>query len=280
MIVFNKVRPVTQVTVMEGAKAYSRDMNKFHRFSLAGRSALAAGWFGLLASAGVMAQSQSTPGQSAGDGMDGAATVAPATPGASGIAQSSLSKRAIIKANANKPVTTAKPTKAVKSARPRMGLSVPLTAKSPTEPSGKDLGKGGDQKLKLASATNSPYKNKNVNGTDKAQKFYANVWGVDKLRASYTNSGNLIKFTYRVLQPKLAAPLGDHASTPEMIGIRSNAVLHVPTMEKIGELRQKSAAESNRDYWMVFSNKGNLVKPGDEVSVVIGKFHADGLIVE
>jgi hypothetical protein len=31
---------------------------------------------------------------------------------------------------------------------------------------------------------------------------------------------------------------------------------------------------------MVFSNKGNLVKPGDEISVVIGKFHADGLIVE
>jgi hypothetical protein len=31
---------------------------------------------------------------------------------------------------------------------------------------------------------------------------------------------------------------------------------------------------------MVFSNKGNLVKPGDRVNVVIGTFHADGLMVE
>jgi hypothetical protein len=266
---------------MEDAKAYSRDMNNYHRFSVAGHAALAAGLLGVVASVGVMAQSQTAPGQStSGDAVAAAATAAPGA--ASTDAQPGVSKRALIKANANKPASTAvaKSTKAAKSARPRRGLSVPLTAKSPTEPSGKDLGKGGEQTLKLATATHSPYKNKNVNGTDKAQKFYANVWGVDKLRANYTNSGNLIKFTYRVLQPKLAAPLGDHENAPEMIGIRSNAVLHVPNMEKIGELRQKSAAEANRDYWMVFSNKGNLVKPGDEVSVVIGKFHADGLIVE
>jgi len=106
------------------------------------------------------------------------------------------------------------------------------------------------------------------------------VWGVDKLRANYTSSGNLIKFSYRVVQPKLAKTLGDHENTPELIGIRSNAVLHIPTMEKIGQLRQMSAAEADKDYWMVFSNKGNLVRPGDEVSVIIGKFRADGLIVE
>jgi hypothetical protein len=30
----------------------------------------------------------------------------------------------------------------------------------------------------------------------------------------------------------------------------------------------------------VFSNKGNLVKRGDRVNVMIGAFHADGLMVE
>jgi len=29
-----------------------------------------------------------------------------------------------------------------------------------------------------------------------------------------------------------------------------------------------------------FSNKGNLVKAGDRVNVMIGTFHADGLLVE
>jgi hypothetical protein len=30
----------------------------------------------------------------------------------------------------------------------------------------------------------------------------------------------------------------------------------------------------------VFSNKGNHVKKGSRVSVVIGKFHVDGLVVQ
>jgi hypothetical protein len=65
-----------------------------------------------------------------------------------------------------------------------------------------------------------------------------------------------------------------------MVGIRSNAVLHIPTMEQVGQLRQLSATEAGKEYWMAFSNKGNLVRRGDEVSVIIGKFRADGIIVE
>ena len=58
------------------------------------------------------------------------------------------------------------------------------------------------------------------------------------------------------------------------------ALLQVPVMDKVGALRQSSAPESGREYWMVFSNKGNLVRPGDRVNVMIGQFHADGLLVE
>ncbi len=159
------------------------------------------------------------------------------------------------------------------AARPRMGLKVPLTA-----PRGQAViapgAKGGSKPAA------GPFVYKNTRGTGKALEYYTTVWGVDDLRAKYTNSGNLIKFSYRVLRPQLAKTLGDHENTPELVGIRNNVVLHIPTMEKIGQLRQMSAAEANKDYWMVFSNKGNLVKPGDEVSVIIGKFRADSLIVE
>jgi hypothetical protein len=31
---------------------------------------------------------------------------------------------------------------------------------------------------------------------------------------------------------------------------------------------------------MVFSNKGRLVKVGDRVTVAIGKFHVDGVLVQ
>jgi hypothetical protein len=171
------------------------------------------------------------------------------------------------------------------SPRPRMGLVVPLTP--PRQPAAKTAVKSGTEagaklRVKLDAKPQAVVASRyqNTRGTAKSKHYYTEVWGVDKLRASSTSSGNLIKFSYRVLQPKLAKTLGDHENAPELIGIRSNAVLHIPTMEKIGQLRQMSAAEANRDYWMVFSNKGNLVKPGDEVSVIIGRFRADGLIVE
>jgi hypothetical protein len=114
----------------------------------------------------------------------------------------------------------------------------------------------------------------------KAKDFYPAAWGVDRLRVNYTSSGNLIRFSYRVVEPKLAKALGDHESTPYLFAPRTHAMLQVPTMEKIGQLRQLGAAEAHKEYWMVFSNKGNLVRPGERVNVIIGKFHADGLLVE
>jgi hypothetical protein len=134
-----------------------------------------------------------------------------------------------------------------------------------------------------APATNRVNKTSPYHGmklSEKARAYYPAAWGVDHLRATYTSSGNLIRFSYRVLEPKLAKPLGDHESTPQLYAPRSHAMLSIPTMEKIGQLRQLSAAEANKEYWMVFSNKGNLVRPGDRVNVIIGKFHADGLLVE
>ena len=116
--------------------------------------------------------------------------------------------------------------------------------------------------------------------TDKARNYYVTRWGVDKLRVSSTSSGNLIRFSYRVADPQLATVLADKGATPYLLGQRSRAVLQVPVMDKVGALRQSSTPEPGREYWMVFSNKGNLVRPGDRVNVMIGQFHADGLLVE
>jgi hypothetical protein len=54
----------------------------------------------------------------------------------------------------------------------------------------------------------------------------------------------------------------------------------VPSLEKVGQLRQSTTPEAGKSYWMAFSNKGRLVKRGDHVSVVIGKFRADGLMID
>jgi len=116
--------------------------------------------------------------------------------------------------------------------------------------------------------------------SSKAQSYYVSRWGIEDLRVRSTNSGNLIRFSYRVVNADLAQALNDKHNTPAMVSQRARVVLQVPVMEKVGPLRQAMVPEAGKEYWMVFSNKGNFVKPGDRVDVLIGSFHADGLMVD
>jgi len=114
----------------------------------------------------------------------------------------------------------------------------------------------------------------------RARNFYELVWGVDSLAVKSAESGEVIRFTYRVLDANKAKPLNDKKVDPFLIDEKARVKLLVPSLEKIGQLRQSSTPEAGRSYWMAFSNKGRLVRPGDRVNVVIGNFRADGLVVQ
>ena len=113
-----------------------------------------------------------------------------------------------------------------------------------------------------------------------AQMYYEGVWGVDSLQVRYTESGEMIRFSYRVLDPDKAAPLNDKKAEPSLVDPEAGVKLKVPEMEKVGKLRQSSTAIAGKSYWMAFSNSGRRVRPGDRVIVQIGLFRADGLVVE
>lgn len=115
---------------------------------------------------------------------------------------------------------------------------------------------------------------------NRARDYYQLIWGVDSLVVRSVESGELIRFNYRVLDASKAQPLNDKKSEPFLFAERARVKLVIPSLEKVGQLRQSSTPEAGKMYWMAFSNKGGLVKRGDRVSVVIGKFHADGLVVE
>jgi hypothetical protein len=116
--------------------------------------------------------------------------------------------------------------------------------------------------------------------TPKAETYYVAAWGVDKLKVSSTSSGNLIRFSYRVSDPARARQLADKKATPYLLGQKSRALLQVPVMDKVGQLRQTATPQAGQEFWMVFSNKGHLIRPGERVNVMIGSFHAEGLVVE
>jgi hypothetical protein len=114
----------------------------------------------------------------------------------------------------------------------------------------------------------------------RAGEYYRLIWGVDSLAVKWTESGEIIRFSYRALDPDKAKPLNDKKSEPSLIDPRAGVSLVVPSLEQVGQLRQSADPEEGKSYWMAFSNKGRLVKRGDRVSVVIGQFRADGLVVD
>jgi len=114
----------------------------------------------------------------------------------------------------------------------------------------------------------------------RAAALYGLVWGVESLRVKLVESGEMIKFSYSVTDPDKAKVLNDKKAEPALFDPQAGVKLVVPSLEKIGQLRQSSTPEMGKTYWMAFSNKGGVVKRGDRVDIVIGQFRADGLIVD
>ena len=114
----------------------------------------------------------------------------------------------------------------------------------------------------------------------RAGVYYKTVWGIDSLTVKWAESGELIRFSWRVLDPERAKVLNDKKVEPALIDPRAGVSLVVPTMEKVGQLRQSQPPEAGRSYWMAFSNRGRVVKRGDRVDVVIGPFRAENLVVD
>lgn len=114
----------------------------------------------------------------------------------------------------------------------------------------------------------------------RAGTYYRLIWGIEGLSVKWAEQGELIRFSYTIVDPAKAKMLNDKKLEPSLIDERAHVKLVVPMMDKVGLLRQTGDPEAGKTYWMLFSNKGGYVKRGDRVRVVIGKFQADGLIID
>lgn len=106
------------------------------------------------------------------------------------------------------------------------------------------------------------------------------LWGVEVMYVREAAAGYMLEFRFKVVDASLATPLFNRAVKPVLIVERTGAAFAVPAPGKVGELRNSETPENGRIYWMLFANPGNYVKPGEKVSVKIGDFLADGLVVE
>jgi len=105
-------------------------------------------------------------------------------------------------------------------------------------------------------------------------------WGVEVMYVRQTAAGYMLEFRYKVLDPKKAKPLFERRTKPVLTLVETGARLIVPTPPTTGALRNSNPPIAGHVYWMFFANPGKLVKPGQHVSVEIGEFRADGLVVQ
>jgi hypothetical protein len=106
-------------------------------------------------------------------------------------------------------------------------------------------------------------------------------WGIEVASLHLSAAGRMVDFRYRVLDPDKAALLGDRNVKATLTDLATGAVLRVPSFPKTGSMRQTAAKmQAGRIYFMLFANTGMPVKSGSRVTVTIGAFKAEGLIVQ
>ncbi len=105
-------------------------------------------------------------------------------------------------------------------------------------------------------------------------------WGIRVLAVRRTAEGYMLDFRYRIVDADKAAPLFSSRIKPYLIDEASGAVMGIPNVPKVGSLRSTRKPYQDRNYAMLFANPGQYIKTGARVTVVIGAFRAEHLVVE
>jgi len=110
--------------------------------------------------------------------------------------------------------------------------------------------------------------------------YMKRTWGVEILFVRSTSAGYMLEFRYKVLDPEKAKPLFDRQTKPILTHVESGATMIVPTPPKTGALRNSNPPLADHTYWMFFANPAKFVKPGDAVTITIGDFKVENLVVQ
>ena len=105
-------------------------------------------------------------------------------------------------------------------------------------------------------------------------------WGVEIVGVWLSANGYMLDFRYHVTDSEKASPLFTWKVKPFLIDQASGAKFIVPNPPKVGSLRSTRKPESDRNYFMLFANPGQFIKKGNKVTVVMGDFKAENLVVE
>jgi hypothetical protein len=106
-------------------------------------------------------------------------------------------------------------------------------------------------------------------------------WGIKPLSLRQSAGGYMLDFRYRIIDPERASILLDRKIKPYLIDQATGTKLFIPNMPKVGSLKHTVVnPDVNKTYFMLFGNSRGLVKSGSKVTIVIGDFKQEDLVVE
>ena len=104
-------------------------------------------------------------------------------------------------------------------------------------------------------------------------------WGILPLSIQLTAGGQLLDYRYLVIDPEKAEALVKRSDKAYLIDQASGTKLPV-SGTKVGPLRQTGTKLiAGMKYPILFVNSGGVIKPGNKVTLVIGEFRLEDIVV-
>ena len=109
------------------------------------------------------------------------------------------------------------------------------------------------------------------------------TWGIRFESLRLSAAGAIVDFRYRIMNPAKAQPIVDRRNKAHLVVQATGEKLAVPSDAKIGPLRATEKfgkPKLGKVYYILFAIPGRNVKPGEKVTVVIGDFKMENLVVQ
>ena len=121
--------------------------------------------------------------------------------------------------------------------------------------------------------------NKNVKAKKDTLPIAEKKWGIRPLSIQLTAAGNLLDYRFRVIDPDKAMGVMKRGDKAYLIDQASGMRFAVPRT-KVGSLRQTgSKPKAGKIFPILFSNTGKVIKTGSEVTIVVGDFRMENIVV-
>jgi hypothetical protein len=104
-------------------------------------------------------------------------------------------------------------------------------------------------------------------------------WGIKIEVIRTTAEGFMLDFRYRIVNSEKSKMLFQPGITPFLVDQKNGIKISMQN-SRLGPMRQTTTnPQVNRIYTIIFSNPNRSVKKGDKVTIVMGDFKAENLLV-